>query len=277
MRRSLLVIVTALVLVRPAPSALPPQQGNADQSSHTPGRLTNSDIVEMTKAGLSAEIIVAKIQTSASNFDTSPAALKELKASGVSEAVILTMVKSPNQAAPKEESAHSTPPARPQTVSPQGTETVKSGTETPEERAVLPTGYQISYVKSDRKWKYGLRSEPYDKVSEYLQSKLVEALETKGLRTVANLEGGCCRISIELLEVTTHPAAFKKPGVDASANITIEDAHGKHVYSKGYRGESRTMMNTYGHLIDHACEDLVKNIVSDETFVFALSTGKLQE
>src|SRR5881296_156153 len=72
-------------------------------------KLTNNDIQEMTKAGLSADIIVAKIQTSACSFDTSPPALRELKSSGVPEAVILAMVKSPHQTAPKEEPAQLTP------------------------------------------------------------------------------------------------------------------------------------------------------------------------
>ena len=72
-------------------------------------KLTNDDIQEMTKAGLSADIIVAKIQTSTCSFDTSPPALRVLKSSGVPEAVILAMVKSPNQTTPKEEPAQLTP------------------------------------------------------------------------------------------------------------------------------------------------------------------------
>lgn len=55
--------------------------------------LINKDIVEMMKAGLAADIIVAKIKSSETSFDTSPAALAELKAANVPDTVILAMVK----------------------------------------------------------------------------------------------------------------------------------------------------------------------------------------
>lgn len=55
-------------------------------------KITNKDLVEMTKAGLSETVILAKIKASAGNFDTSPTALLELKKEGVSEAVILAVL-----------------------------------------------------------------------------------------------------------------------------------------------------------------------------------------
>lgn len=63
--------------------------------------LTDSDIAEMAKSGLSAKIIIAKIQTSPCNFDTSPAALESLKSAGVPDGVILQMVNSPVKTMPK--------------------------------------------------------------------------------------------------------------------------------------------------------------------------------
>jgi|KBSSwiStaDraftv2_1062776.scaffolds.fasta_scaffold53669_2 hypothetical protein len=68
----------------------PPQQTTASP-------LTNKDVVEMLKSGLSADIVIAKIRTSQNNFDTSPAALSDLKAGNVPEAVILEMVKGPTE------------------------------------------------------------------------------------------------------------------------------------------------------------------------------------
>jgi hypothetical protein len=44
---------------------------------------------------MSADIIIAKIKTSSCSFETSPAALKELKEAGVPDAVILAMVQAP--------------------------------------------------------------------------------------------------------------------------------------------------------------------------------------
>jgi hypothetical protein len=59
-------------------------------------RLTNPDIIEMTAAGISDEIIIAKIRSAtgadATKFDTSLDGLKSLKAANVSDAVIRVMI-----------------------------------------------------------------------------------------------------------------------------------------------------------------------------------------
>ena len=57
-----------------------------------PTVLTNSDVIQMFKAGLPANIILAKIKHSATNFDTSPKALIALKAARLPENVILAMI-----------------------------------------------------------------------------------------------------------------------------------------------------------------------------------------
>jgi hypothetical protein len=62
------------------------------QQTQAAAPLTNKDVQDMVKSGLAPEIIVAKIRASATNFDTSPAALQELKTAGVPDAVILMMV-----------------------------------------------------------------------------------------------------------------------------------------------------------------------------------------
>jgi len=71
----------------------------ASQDSQTPKSnakpLTNGDVVDMLKVGLSPEIVIAKINASACAFDTSPAALKVLKSTTVPDAVILAMVQAP--------------------------------------------------------------------------------------------------------------------------------------------------------------------------------------
>jgi hypothetical protein len=71
------------------------QSGVASPQSKPQVALTNGDVVGMVKAGLGAEIIVAKIKNASCSFDTSPAALKELKDTGVPESVILAMVQAP--------------------------------------------------------------------------------------------------------------------------------------------------------------------------------------
>lgn len=55
--------------------------------------LTNKDISGMIEAGLSPDVVIAKINSSLCSFDTSPQALENLKQSGVPNSVILVMVK----------------------------------------------------------------------------------------------------------------------------------------------------------------------------------------
>jgi hypothetical protein len=79
-------------LAAPFPPPSPTQQ----QPSSSAAALNNKDVIELVKAGLSSEIITTKIKSSKVNFDTSPTALQELKAAGVPDAVILTMVEGPS-------------------------------------------------------------------------------------------------------------------------------------------------------------------------------------
>ncbi len=55
--------------------------------------LRNQDVLAMVEAKLSPTIIVAKIESSPCAFDTQPAALEELKNKGVTEDVLLAMVR----------------------------------------------------------------------------------------------------------------------------------------------------------------------------------------
>src|SRR5580698_5213013 len=62
--------------------------------------LNNAAIVKMRNQRLGADVIVAKIQSSPCDFDTSPAALQKLKQAGVPDKVILAMVMAPSASAP---------------------------------------------------------------------------------------------------------------------------------------------------------------------------------
>jgi hypothetical protein len=72
-------------------------QATASQSSAVSRELTNEDVLSMVRAGLSPEVIVAKIGSSPCKFDTSPGALGDLKKAGTPDAVILAMVRAPAQ------------------------------------------------------------------------------------------------------------------------------------------------------------------------------------
>lgn len=95
-----LALTTALVCpvvpVMAAAQEQQPQQTGQTQPAQSPSpKLVNNDVADMLKAGLSPEIVVAKIKSSATAFDTSAAALQEMKAAGVPDSVILAMVEAP--------------------------------------------------------------------------------------------------------------------------------------------------------------------------------------
>jgi hypothetical protein len=75
-----------------SPEPAPQQQG---------GTVTNADVLMMLKMGLSSEVIIAKIKVSNCSFDTSPAALQELKNARASDALIMAMLQPASAAATK--------------------------------------------------------------------------------------------------------------------------------------------------------------------------------
>jgi hypothetical protein len=75
----------------PASPTLAPDVA-ADRSAAPEAGLTNADIVQMQKAGLSEEVILSKIATSTTNFDTGTQDLIQLKDAGVKNNIINAMV-----------------------------------------------------------------------------------------------------------------------------------------------------------------------------------------
>jgi len=95
------------------PSPLPASKSQA---------MTNTDILLLVTAGFSPELIVAKIRSTPSSFDTSINALQELKAASVPEAVIMAMMEgikpapAPTAVAPMSEQAPVTQRQAPQSL-----------------------------------------------------------------------------------------------------------------------------------------------------------------
>ena len=88
---SLLLIFALTSLSIATPRKITRYSQDPTQSTGS-GELTNKDVLEMVKAGLATEIIVAKVNASKSTFDTTPATLAELKTAGVPDAIIMAMV-----------------------------------------------------------------------------------------------------------------------------------------------------------------------------------------
>jgi hypothetical protein len=59
--------------------------------------ITNKEIIDMTHLGLSEALVIQKINTSKAAFDVSIPALKSLKDSGVSDAIIAAMMQRQSQ------------------------------------------------------------------------------------------------------------------------------------------------------------------------------------
>jgi hypothetical protein len=70
------------------------------QSKTASAPLTNSDIIEMSRAGVPPSTILATIESGKSEFDVSPAGLISLHAAGVSEAVLNRMIHAENEKRP---------------------------------------------------------------------------------------------------------------------------------------------------------------------------------
>ena len=86
-------------VLAPEPSANQ-QQAQAEQPAVAPAGaqdvLQNQDIVDLAKAGFDDATILAKIEHTKCQFDTSTSALIKLKQSSVSAAVIKAMVAKPS-------------------------------------------------------------------------------------------------------------------------------------------------------------------------------------
>jgi hypothetical protein len=95
-RKTLSALLTSALLAAALPvaaaAAQDPQPQTQTQSQQPESKRNNKHVVDMVKAGIGSAVIVAKIKGSANGFDTSPAALQELKAAGVPDEVILVMV-----------------------------------------------------------------------------------------------------------------------------------------------------------------------------------------
>jgi hypothetical protein len=81
-----LMMASSLALGQQAPAPAAPAQQEKKP-------LTNADVVKLVQAGLGDDTILLAIQNSNTNFDTSPEALIDLKAKGVSPAVLNAVLK----------------------------------------------------------------------------------------------------------------------------------------------------------------------------------------
>jgi hypothetical protein len=87
--------VSGTVPVQSVTAVVAHHESTAPPISNNVRPLSNNDVLNMHKAGLPAEVLVAKIRSSLCDFDTSPAALGALKSAGIADSIILSMVEAP--------------------------------------------------------------------------------------------------------------------------------------------------------------------------------------
>lgn len=93
--KKVIALLLSLSMVAFTTMALPRSLPQEPIKATSPSELTNKDIVDMIKAGLSVDVVMAKIRTTPSRFDTTPSVLAELKAAGIPDMVIAAMVERP--------------------------------------------------------------------------------------------------------------------------------------------------------------------------------------
>ncbi len=91
---SCLLVFTIVSITIATPRRIVQDPVQLQAQSSLPAQLTNKEVFEMVKAGLTADIIVAKIKSSPSKFDTTTGTLADLKTAGIPDSVILAMVQS---------------------------------------------------------------------------------------------------------------------------------------------------------------------------------------
>lgn len=92
MRKYLSILLALAFALTPLSVTAAQATAQDQQPQGEAAKLTNQDVLDMLKANLTPEVVIAKIRSSATSFDTSTAALQQLKAAAVPDEVILAMV-----------------------------------------------------------------------------------------------------------------------------------------------------------------------------------------
>src|ERR1017187_5091802 len=92
---------------------LPAQTPTSNVAAVTPkaNALSIADVVKLSKAGLSDDVIIQKVKKNGQAFDLSPDQMIELKSAGVSDKVVAVMLDPAKSDAPPSASVGSTKPA----------------------------------------------------------------------------------------------------------------------------------------------------------------------
>ena len=175
LRRNLIMAITLCIV------ALPLRAQNAKP-------MDNQDVIRLTRAGLSEDLIITKIKSSPTNFDTSTDGIVQLKQAGVKDHVLAVMMGGEITTKPVEPRAKSSATS--------STNSAKSSA-APSATAVEDVGV---YVNQSGKWK----ELPTEK-AEWKTGGIL-----KGLGRAAIIGGGGADVDIAINGTTSSLAAPRK-------------------------------------------------------------------
>lgn len=180
-----------------------------DQSA-TP--LTNKDVLDMLKAGLAPEIVVAKINAGNCNFDTSAATLTDLKNGGTPESVILAMVQASNR-------LPATPPVAVK-EEPKGME------------VIVPDGTSVTVITMD-----DISSKTASE-GDALTFKVDEDVVVNGHLVIA--KGSIAKGTVSEVTQSGHLGKGGKLGIRLESTTAVDNQKIKLRASKGKEGDDKT-------------------------------------
>jgi hypothetical protein len=184
-------------------------------------RLTNQDVIEMFKAGLSSDVIISKIKTSRCNFDTDPSILAELKHKGLPNEIIKAMVEAPYG-----------PPRSAATLRQASGETAAP---VDGQEIVVPDGTEFSVETVDEiSSKTASENDP-------VNLRVVEAVRVGNVVVIAT--GTLVKGSVASVESRGHLGKGGKLGIRVDSTTTVDGQKIKLRASKG-KGDTGTVGST---------------------------------
>ena len=208
----LIASVMSLVFATASVSRRSPQQQSLPKEQSTAVvPLTNKDVLQMLQTGLAPDIVVAKINASKCNFDTSPATLAELKAGGTPESVIMAMVQAANR------------PDNPTVVVKEELKGIE---------VTVPDGTAVSVITIDE------ISSKTASEGDALTFKVDEDVVVNGRVVIA--KGTIAKGSVSDVAKSGHMGKGGKLGIRLESTTTVDSQKIKLRASKGKEGDDKT-------------------------------------
>lgn len=174
--------------------------------------LKNIDVLEMLNAGLAPDIVVAKINGSRVDFDTSPSVLADLKKIGTPESVIMAMVQASNRGF--------------------GATAAASIADSKKAEVTVPDGTAVSVVTEEE------ISSKTASEGDALTFRIDEDVTVNGRVVIA--KGSIAKGTVSEVAHSGHLGKGGKLGIKLDSTIAVDNQSIKLRASKGKQGDDKT-------------------------------------